>query len=299
MKTENTDKDKRAISFAILAAALYAVSTPASKKLLQNVQPSMMAAFLYLGAGIGMSALNLFGRNLHFAQKEENLSLHDWPYVLSMIVLDIAAPLLMMFGLSHTTASSASLLNNFEIVATSLIASMLFHERVNRQLWVAILLVFTASVLLTFNGDQTSLKFSWGAVLVIGATICWGLENNCTRQIADKNPCQIVIFKGFGSGLASLAIAFISGEALPSLPTIAAICTLGFVSYGLSIYFYTYSQRTIGAAQTSTYYACAPFIGVLLSILLLGESLTLVFCIAFILMAVGMLLAARAEVNKK
>ena len=51
------DKNLVAILLAILAAALYAISTPVSKVMLLTVAPTMVAAFLYLGAGIGDGAV--------------------------------------------------------------------------------------------------------------------------------------------------------------------------------------------------------------------------------------------------
>lgn len=288
------DKNLIAILFAILAAALYAVSTPVSKMMLQTVAPTMVAAFLYLGAGIGMGAMMLVRGGRH-RTTEERLHRSDIPFAVAMVVLDIAAPILMMYGLKTCSASNTSLLNNFEIVATALIALLFFGENVKRKLWIAIMLVTVASILLSLeDGNMTdALSFSKGSLLVLGATICWGLENNCTRQIADRDPMEIVTIKGFGSGLGALMIALSIGSEFPAFQQIAIILLLGYVAYGLSIYFYTYAQRTIGAAKTSTYYALAPFIGALLSILLLGEPVTMIFIIASILMAAGCWIAAK------
>ena len=288
------DKNLIAIILAILAAALYAISTPVSKVMLQTVAPTMVAAFLYLGAGIGMGAMMLV-RSGRQRTTEERLHRNDIPYAVAMIVLDIAAPILMMYGLSTCSASNTSLLNNFEIVATALIALLFFGESVKRKLWIAIMLVTVASILLSLEDGNMSeaLSFSRGSLLVLAATICWGLENNCTRQIADRDPMEIVTVKGFGSGLGALMIAVCVGGEFPTFQNIAIILLLGYVAYGLSIYFYTYAQRTIGAAKTSTYYALAPFIGALLSILLLGEPVTMIFIIASILMAAGCWIAAK------
>lgn len=137
--------------------------------------------------------------------------------------------------------------------------------------------------------------FSKGSLLVLGATVCWGMENNCTRQIADRDPMQIVTVKGFGSGLGALCIALAIGESFPLAKHVAILLLLGFVAYGLSIYCYTYAQRTIGAARTSTYYALAPFIGAALSFLLLGERLTPLFLVATAVMAAGCWLAAKSK----
>lgn len=279
-----------AIFFAVLAAALYAVSMPLSKILLRHVSPMMMAAFLYIGAGTGMLLFSLIRPHIRLTDRENRLDRKDLPYTLAMVSLDIAAPILLMFGLKTTAAANASLLNNFEIVATAVIALLLFHEQVSRRLWFTIILVTVACMLLTIN-DASSLSFSTGSLLVLAACICWGLENNCTRCISNKDPMEIVTIKGFGSGFGSLCIALCVGETFPQWQYVPSVMILGFVAYGMSIYFYTYAQRTIGAAKTSTFYAVAPFIGMLLSFAILGEEITVSFIIALAIMIAGAYLA--------
>lgn len=283
----------KSIFFAILAAALYAISTPVSKLLLQNVPPAMVAAFLYLGAGVGMGIMMLGRNRFRKGVKEERLTRADIPYAAAMVALDIVAPILMMYGLRINSAANTALLNNFEIVATALIALLFFREKVSKRLWIAIALVTAGSILLSLEGSSATdaLRFSKGSLLVLGATVCWGLENNCTRRIADKDPMQIVTVKGFGSGLGALSIALSLGEAFPMWKHLAILLLLGFVAYGLSIFFYTHAQRGIGAAKTSTYYALAPFIGAFLSVVILGEPIGGIFIVATIVMAVGCWLA--------
>lgn len=295
MEIIKTNNQNVAILLAVLAAALYAISTPVSKVMLQVVPPTMVAAFLYMGAGIGVGTMMLIRHKRKRPSSEERLHRRDIPYTVAMVVLDIAAPILMMYGLKTCSAANTSLLNNFEIVATAIIALLLFGEAVSRRLWAAIAFVTAASILLSLDDGSIgeALTFSRGSLLVLGATICWGLENNCTRQIADRDPMEIVTIKGFGSGLGALAIAFAAGEHLPDWQHLVVILLLGYVAYGLSIYCYTYAQRTIGAAKTSTYYALAPFIGALLSILILGEPITLTFITASVIMAVGCWIAAK------
>ena len=54
----------------------------------------------------------------------------------------------------------------------------------------------------------------------------------------------------------------------PRFRTLPPPFVLGFVAYGLSIFFYVYAQRGLGAARTSAYYAVNPFIGAALSLVL-------------------------------
>lgn len=258
-------KTRTAALCALLAAALYALNAPLSKLLLNDVPPMMMAAFLYLGAGAGMFLLGLVRRAAGKPSGEQGLCRRDLPYAIGMIVLDIAAPILLMLGISLTSPENASLLNNFEIVATSLIALLIFKERISPRLWLAIALIVIASTMLSIE-DSSSLSLSLGSLFVLLASCCWGMENNCTRMLSRSDPQQIVIVKGLGSGTGSLLVALLSGERFPALRFIPAALILGFVAYGLSIYFYVYAQRFLGAAKTSAYYAVAPFLGVLLSL---------------------------------
>lgn len=280
-----TQTQRKAIGFAVLAAALYAINSPISKVLLKSVPSTLMAAFLYLGAGIGMLMVGVIQKRSH-KYKENKLTRKELPYTLGMIVLDIAAPICLMVGLSMTTAANASLLNNFEVVATSLIALFLFHEKISKRLWIAIGLITISSILLSLE-DISSFSFSIGSLFVLLACICWGLENNCTRMLSQKNPLEIVIIKGFGSGVGSLLIGLSIGETIPKLIYILCALCLGFVAYGLSILFYVYAQRDLGAAKTSTYYGVAPFIGVIISFVILREMPNPIFFVACFIMMVG------------
>lgn len=284
------DKRRRAVALALAAALFYALNVPCSKLLLRHVPPTCMAAFLYLGAGAGVGILyRLHGRS---ERPEERLSREDLPYTVGMVVLDILAPILLMTGVSLGSSSNASLLGNFEIVATTVIALALFHERVSRRLWTAVGLITLSSAVLTFEGGG-SFRFSLGSVFVLGAAACWGLENNCTRRISGKSAYQIVTVKGLCSGAGSLVTALVLGETLPQARYIPPAMLLGFVAYGLSIFTYVRAQRDLGAARTSAYYAAAPFLGALLSFLLLGEALSAQYAAAALLMTAGAALVVR------
>ena len=279
-------KDKRmiAIGYAILAAVFYAVNVPVSKVLLREVGPTTMAALLYLGAGVGIGMLSLFSRNSW--EKSEPLSKKDLPYVIGMIVLDIAAPIFLMLGISYGSSANASLLGNFEIVATTLIALFIFREAVSKRLWAAIALITLSSILLSFEGTD-SFRFSYGSLFVLLATVCWGFENNCTRNIASKSTYEIVVLKGIFSGLGSLLIAFTMRESMPGTGYAVVALLLGFVSYGLSIFLYIRAQRVLGAAKTSAYYAVAPFVGAFLSFVFLKEQLSWKYLTALAVMIAG------------
>lgn len=283
---ETEQKNKRGIAFAILAAALYAINAPFSKILLEFMPPTLMAGFLYVGAGIGMIFIALMRKIKKYEAKELKLTKSELPYTIAMIVLDIAAPICLLFGLNSTTAANASLLNNFEIVATAIIALMVFKEKISTRLWFGIFFVTLSCGILSFE-DISSLRFSYGSLFVLLATICWGFENNYTRKISSKDPLQIVLLKGIFSGIGSLIIGLFIGERIEALWSIVAVFCVGFVAYGLSIYFYVYAQRLLGAARTSAYYAVAPFIAAILSLIIFREIPDVTYFVALVLMIVG------------
>lgn len=289
---ETEQKIKKGIAFAILTAVLYAINAPFSKILLEFMPPTLMAGFLYVGAGIGMIFIALMRKIKKYEAKELKLTKSELPYTIAMIVLDIAAPICLLFGLNSTTAANASLLNNFEIVATAIIALMVFKEKISTRLWFGIFFVTLSCGILSFE-DVSSLRFSYGSLFVLLATICWGFENNCTRKISSKDPLQIVLLKGIFSGIGSLIIGLFIGEQIEALWSIVAVLCVGFVAYGLSIYFYVYAQRLLGAARTSAYYAVAPFIAAILSLIIFREIPDVTYFVALVLMIVGAWLSSQ------
>ncbi|MBO4387525.1 MAG: DMT family transporter [Treponema sp.] len=278
------DKPKT-ILLAITAAALYALSTPFSKILMTQIPPSFMAGLLYLGAGLGMIPL-CFAKTKTSGSAPRKITRKDFPYIAGMVALDIAAPILLMTALTKVSAANISLINNLEIVATSVIAFLIFKEKISARLWLGILLASAAGVILSFEGSD-SLTFSPYSIFAFLACICWGFENNCTRKLSDCDTRKIVIIKGFGSGTGAILVALITREKINFSSFIFLAILLGFFAYGLSVFTYIQAQRFLGAARTSSYYAVSPFIGALLSIAIYREFPCISFCIAFIIMAAG------------
>jgi len=293
-------KLNRSVMFAVLAAVCYGVSIPFSKILLNNIPPVFMASLLYLGAGIGMGFVVFIKKLKNETQPEANLGIKDLPYIIGIVILDIIAPILLMFGLMYTTAANVSLLNNFEIAATSLIALIIFKETIGKRMWLAIILITISTIILSLDfEDFSGFSFSFGSLLVLGSCVSWGFENNCTRMLSLKNPLEIVVIKGIGSGIGSLLIVFFTKTYSFNVLYIILAMLLGFFAYGLSLYFYILAQRTLGASRTSAYYAFAPFVGVMLSFVFFRDGVNISFLIALAIMLTGTYLAASERHSHK
>ena len=279
---------------ALLAALFFGASAPVSKIFLGDVPPVLMAAFLYLGSGAGISLVKLYQR-ISKDQKEAGIRRADVKWLAGAIISGgILAPIVLMISLKNTPASTASLLLNFEGVGTTLIALFFFRESISRRALAAILVITLASIFL--STDFTSgFGFSLGALGVISACILWGVDNNFTRNISAKDPLTIVAWKGLVAGSFSLLLGLGLGQQLPAVSITLRIFLLGFISYGLSTMLFIYAMRGLGAARTSALYGTAPLAGVILSIVIFRDPLTPLFGIAAVLMAAGALLLANEE----
>jgi drug/metabolite transporter (DMT)-like permease len=279
---------------ALLAAFLFGMSAPISKFLLGEITPILLAAFLYLGAGISLliiMGLQRLGKKSN--PTEAQIKKADLPWLAGAILTGgIAAPITLLFSIRGTPAGTASLLLSFEGVSTTLIAACVFKESLSRQALWAILSITFASVLLS-----TNLNSDWGlsisALGILIACILWGMDNNFTRNISAKDPLAIVTIKGLVAGSFSLVFATVLGDQIPGINIVAGAMLLGCMGYGLSIVLFVYAMRGLGAARTSTLFGTAPLAGVVVSSLLFRETYGISFTIAVPLMLIGTMLLAR------
>ena len=286
------NKTTIAVLSAFLSAILYAVCIPFAKILGNYVPSVVMGGLLYLGAGLGL----LITTFVKQGSPELALTKKDIPYMSGVVFLDIAAILLLMFGLANTTGANAALLGNFELAATTIAAFFVFKEFVSKRLVWAIILITVASIILSFEGEG-SFVLNIGSISVLLACICWGVENNCTRMLSIRDTRQITLIKGCFSGLGGLIRPLLAGETLPAIKWVILVLLLGFISYGVSVTLYIYAQRFLGATKTASCYSAAPFFGVLFSLLILGERPEMSFYVAFLVMVVATILVIRDTQN--
>ena len=282
MKLLNLNNNYKATLSVILSAILFAFCVPVSKLLSPKISSTIMGGLLYLGAGLGLYFTTIIKRQ----NIELTLTKKELPYIIAMVLLDISAIILLMLGISKTTGANASLLGNFELVATSFVACIFFKELLSKRIWISVILITIACIILSFDG-MNSFIFNIGSIFVLLSALCWGIENNCTKMLSIKDIRQITMIKGIFSGLGSLAIALVIGSNFPEIKYIVALLLLGFISYGVSVCLYIYAQRFLGAAKTASYYATSPFWSVVFCLMFLGETPSIQFYIALIIMIIG------------
>ena len=278
---------RTAIGYALASAVLFGSSTPLAKVLLGDVHPVLLAALLYLGSGAGLAGWLALRNLLRLHEHSTPIARGDWPWLAAVVVSGgIAGPLLLLFGLSRTDASVASLLLNLEAVLTAGLAWVVFRENVDRRVFAGMLAIIAGGVLLSWD-QALRVSGTAGALFVSAACLAWAIDNNLTRRISGGDAATIACIKGVVAGSANLAIALAAGATLPSLSVAAATVALGTLGYGVSLALFIVALRELGTARTSAYFSVAPFFGAGLAFAFLGEHATALFWIAGCLMAAG------------
>jgi len=279
----------KGVVYALLAAALFGASTPFAKSLVGQVPPVALAGMLYLGSGLGLLVFYLLRALVQRGGTDSTAGLArpDLPWLAGAIAAGgIAGPVLLMFGLTLTPASSASLLLNMEGVLTSALAWFVFKENFDRRILAGMLLIVAAGVLLSWE-QRPAFGVPWGALAIVGACLCWGIDNNLTRKVSASDAVQIACAKGLVAGTVNLAIGIALGFQLPPASTALLAGAVGLCGYGLSLVMFVLALRHLGTARTGAYFSAAPFVGAAISLPMLGEQPGLMFWIAAALMGGG------------
>lgn len=252
--------------FAIAAAALFGASTPAAKVVVGDVPPLMLAGLLYLGSGVGLTLFRLASGRVRLP-----FSRRDTPWlVVAVLFGGVVGPALLMLGLTTVTGSAASLLLTLEGVFTALIAWIVFREPFNGRVGLGMVAIVAGAVLLAMHGGSGRAALG-GALAVVGACLCWAIDNNCTSRIAEADAPALAAVKGMVAGVVNVSLALVAGAALPSLAHAAISALIGLLGYGISLVLFVLALREVGAARSGAYFSTAPFLGALLSILLLHD----------------------------
>src|SRR3984885_7388323 len=274
-----------AILAALIAALLFGASTPFAKMLVGDIPPVLLAGLLYLGSGLGLWLLRL-ARDRGLATPR--LPAREWPWLLGAIASGgVLAPVLLMYGLTRTSAANASLLLNLEAVFTALLAWIVFRENADRRVVLGMALIVGAGAILAWSPDAGFTHAGSGALAIAGAGLCWGLDNNLTRKIAASDAIFIAAAKGLVAGITNCTLAIALGARVPALPLIGAAMTIGLLGYGLSLLLCVRALRGLGPARASAYFSTAPFLGAAVAVGAFHDPAPGLFWLPALLIAVG------------
>jgi drug/metabolite transporter (DMT)-like permease len=284
---------------AVVSALLFGTSATLNKIALENVHPTVVAGMIYFIGGVF-----LFG--IHFSPLSKKiLALFESPEIehkittkdfriLAFVILcgSVIAPLLLLKGLNQTTAINTSLLLNAESLFTAMIAFVFLSERGTKREYIGIVLLLIGVVFVTTNGEFQKLTLTEniaGNLLIVGACLFWGIDNNLSRFLSKKRDIILITgLKCFIGGLALLAIAFVIGVPF-SIPLISIpyLLSVGAFSIALSILLFLFALRKIGSMRTGVIYSLSSLFGAVLAFLILREPFSFIQLVAGAIMLVG------------
>ncbi len=275
----------RNVFYALAAAALFGASTPLAKMLVGEISPWVLAGLLYLGSGIGLGILRLFRDG---GWKPSGLRHKEWPWLLGAIVFGgVIGPVALMYGLTQSSGSTASLLLNLEAVFTALMAWIIFRENADRRVVLGMVSIILGSMVLSWPSGEATIVNWVGPLAIAGACLCWAIDNNLTRNISGTDSMFIAGTKGLIAGSVNCLLALMAGESLPATGLLLATMLVGLVGYGASLVLFVLALRGLGTARTGAYFSIAPFIGATLALVLLAEVANPTFWVAGALMGFG------------
>ncbi len=270
----------------LTAALLFGASAPASKLLLDDVGPQLLAGLLYLGAFLAVAPFARFGPARHEARVRRS----DMTLLASLVISGgIVAPVLLMFGLERVSGVTGSLLLNLEGPLTLIVGVVFAGEYLGRRSWTGSAVVFGAGVLLTVQGS-TGKTDALGGLMIVAACLGWAIDNNLTQRLSIRDPVQIVAIKTGGAAVVNIALALTRGDSFPTWTVLGGALAVGALAYGISILLDAYALRLLGAAREAAIFATAPFAGALLAVPLLADSWNAVDVAAAGVMGFGVML---------
>lgn len=274
--------EKKGLLFAFLSAFLYDLNVPVSKYSLKTLSTNEILFLLYFGSAVGLFLLMLFNKKQKFSlkpQKGESI------FIIGVIIFDILAALFIVESLKYIDASTVSLISILEISFTIVISHFIFKTKISKNLIIAVILVSIGGILLSFD-SSTEFKLSIASMLTVFATACWGLENNLTAKVSDKNPLLLVFYKCFAVAIFNL-LFILNINIFELFINNWYLLVIGFFTYGISILYYVYAINYIGISKTSIVFSFSPVFGALISLILFKEKITIYFVISLILMIMG------------
>ena len=274
--------ERKGLLFAFLSSFLYDLNVPVSKYSLKTLSTNEILFLLYFGSAVGLFLLMLFNKKQKFSLKPEK---GESIFIIGVIIFDILAALFIVESLKYIDASTVSLISILEISFTIVISHFIFKTKISKNLIIAVILVSIGGILLSFD-SSTEFKLSIASMLTVFATACWGLENNLTAKVSDKNPLLLVFYKCFAVAIFNL-LFILNINIFELFINNWYLLVIGFFTYGISILYYVYAINYIGISKTSIVFSFSPVFGALISLILFKEKITIYFVISLILMLIG------------
>ncbi len=269
--------------FSFLSAFLYALNVLVLKKFLGDISSNELLFLLYMGSTIGILLIMLLKNKEKATFKPQKKEL---PFISGIVICDILATILVAESLKHLNASTVALLSVLETTATIIISSIIFKIKINKNLILSVVFVTLGGILLSIN-SALKIDFSIASILVILATLLWGIKNNLTAKVSNNNPLLLVFYTCLAVTLFNFLFIIKDTNIITLITSHWYLLIIGFFTYGISILFFTYGTNFLGASKTTIIFSLRPIFSTILSIIIFKEKTNVLFIISLLFMSLG------------
>jgi drug/metabolite transporter (DMT)-like permease len=279
----------------LFAAVLFGSVFSLAKVPLATIDPLALTAVVYTISGL---ALIPFAKGSFTFERKD-----DYFYVLIVTIFGgVLAPMLLMYGLQQTAASTAAILTNGEIVFTIALSSIFFGEKPHGRVGLfAVILVVIGLIIATtedLRALESVVRLNAGNIMILASMLLWAIDNNFSRRLTSRaSPAKIALVKSLSGGLVLIGIALALGKG--SIITgikfdmWVLIVGMSIAGFGGALLLFLEGIKRIGTVKTMSMFSLTPIFGIVLAALTLGESITLFQGIATGLIIVGIILICR------
>jgi drug/metabolite transporter (DMT)-like permease len=280
---------------AIVAAALFGSVSTVAKPILSSLSPILLSTLVYLIAGLTFTPI------AYTTGKSKTHAKYYALVVISGIIGAAIAPTMFFLGLQQTTATDSSLLVNGETVFSILFALLLFKEKIRPPVYVAIFLILAGLFIVTtnFRFGESVFNMNSGNLLIIAATMIWGLDNNVNKIIArHMNVAKLVQLKSLiGGGISFLILLALNVPLVIHTEQIIPILIVGVFGFAISLFLYLHAIKRIGVVKASSLLSLSAVFGLTFAAIFLGEPVSMSQIIAVVVMFIGIYMMYRYEVK--
>jgi drug/metabolite transporter (DMT)-like permease len=257
----------------ILVAIMWGGTFIATRIASQVLEPFTGASFRYLFALVFMIPLMLV--------KDKNALRINKKQFLQLLVLGSTGIFAYSFfffnGMKRVPASHGSLIVALNPVLVMLISSLLGKDRINGLRIIGVLLSLAGTAIVIARGDIFSLfsTFTWGDAFMLGCPVSWAFYTYFAKDaLKTTTPLQAstwAILLGF-----LMILFFVPFESYPAKVDWSvwmALAYLGICGSVLGFVWYYEGIQKIGPVKTSAFNNLIPIFAMILSVVILGETI--------------------------
>ena len=269
-------KETSGTILALLTALISGFAIPVNKLFVVGLDPTVFTAVRALIIGIVFLILASYQSKFDF-RKFKHV---PWKYLVGIAVIGGSFAFLLFFtGLQLTTAGRGAFLHKTLPLYATLFAFLFLKEKVSRKQLYAMLAMVAGTALIylaSIPPAQLWSNPSLGDIMIIGATILWGLENVIARAAMLKKETNLVVSfaRMFIGSVILFAAVILMGKldvlfSLSSQQIINLFISTGML-FGYVLCWY-WSIKLINVSKASALLLIAPVISLLLGMAMFGE----------------------------